>query len=429
MTAPMSALPMTPATGRAGSSTGGPATGSAENAAGFASALDDVLHGAGTPSRRPGNGAGGASGGASGEGTDGETPATPVAVPVDVPPGLWALLAAGASLGTTPGTQPEAAAAAALIGAVTGATATGGQPLGVQQPGVSAPVLPLPTVTDPAAAGAEPAAPAPGTPAALLSALGLAGTQPATAPAGTTGADAAGLPADLPVVVLPATAGDTADTGTGPDAGPGHGSGSGSGSGSGTTEPDAVGLVGGATASPTAVRTDPLGAAGPTPPAAEPPVAQQLGRQLAVLSNAPDGSSTMTLVITPEELGPVSIQVTVTDGSLDLTLQGGSDAGRHALTDALPELRRELEGAGLTLGRLAVDDTTADLGSTLRSAQQQLLDARAGQQGQGSASGQQGQPGEQGPGTRTARDPEHRGEGSPALATEQSASSGVDVLA
>ncbi|OMQ14566.1 hypothetical protein A7K94_0215725, partial [Modestobacter sp. VKM Ac-2676] len=178
---------------------------------------------------------------------------------------------------------------------------------------------------------------------------------------------------------------------------------------------------------PTAVRTDALGA-GTVAPAAEPPVAQQLGRQLAVLNNAPDGSSTMTLVITPDELGPVSIQVTVTDGSLDLVLQGGSDAGRHALTDALPELRRELEAAGLTLGRLAVDATTADLDSTLRSAQQQLLDARAGQQGQ--TTGQQGQPGQQDSRPRGWDSPaDQRGEAAPAPATDQSAPAGLDVRA
>ncbi|MGY1854873.1 flagellar hook-length control protein FliK [Modestobacter sp. SYSU DS0290] len=429
MTAPMSALPMTPATGRAGSSTGGPATGSAENAAGFASALDDVLHGAGNPSRRPGNGTGGASDGASGEGTGDETPATPVAVPIDVPPGLWALLAAGASLGTTPGTQPEtAAAAAALIGAVTGATATGGQPVAVPLPGADPaagdPDLPLPTAATPVTGPAS--ASVPGTPAALLSALGLvapAGAQATTAATGTTGADPAVLPADVSVVVVPATAGDTPDAGT--ETGPG--------SGGAAPEPDVVGLVGGATAAPVAARTDPLGASGPTAPAAEPPVAQQLGRQLGVLSNAPDGSSTMTLVITPEELGPVSIQVTVADGTLDLTLQGGSDAGRHALTDALPELRRELEAAGLTLGRLAVDATTADLSSTLRSAQQQLLDARAGQQGQLSGqqtSGQQGQPGQPDARPRGWDSPADQHGGAAATpTTDQSTSTGVDVLA
>ncbi|MQA34543.1 flagellar hook-length control protein FliK [Modestobacter roseus] len=425
MTAPMSALPMTPAASRPGGG-GSSTTGSADQAAGFASALDDALHGAGNPSRRPGTDSGDASGGASDEGADGAPAAPPVAVPSELPPGLWALLAAGAPLVTSTGAQPEAtAAAAALIGAVTGTAVAGGQPLAVPsfggQPPAADPTVPPATTVPASGAGT---APAPGTPAALLSALGLTGplaAHPATAPPGTTGAGPAGLPADLSVVVVPVAAGDTPDTGT--ETGPGNGG--------AATEPDAVGLVGAATAAPTAVRTDPLGASA-TPPTAEPPVAQQLGRQLAVLSNAPDGSSTMTLVITPEELGPVSIQVTVTDGSLDLTLQGGSDAGRHALTDALPGLRRELEGAGLTLGRLAVDPATADLSNAQRSTQQ-LLDARTGQQGQfpgQQTAGQQGQPGQHDGRPRSGDSPADQAGGPAVLpATDQSASSGVDVLA
>jgi flagellar hook-length control protein FliK len=139
-----------------------------------------------------------------------------------------------------------------------------------------------------------------------------------------------------------------------------------------------------------------------------------------VLRNAPDGSQTMTVVITPESLGPVTVQVTVTDGTLDLTLHGASEAGRHALLDALPELRRELEGAGLSFNKLEVDNTNRDAG--LRNGQQQLLDARAGQQGSS------GQPGQQESRARAwGSSPDRPGEGSPALATDQSTSSGVDV--
>ena len=63
-------------------------------------------------------------------------------------------------------------------------------------------------------------------------------------------------------------------------------------------------------------------AAPAAPAGADAPVAAQLGRQIAVLRNAPDGSQTMTVVITPDDLGPVTVAVTVTDGKLDLTLHG-----------------------------------------------------------------------------------------------------------
>ena len=78
----------------------------------------------------------------------------------------------------------------------------------------------------------------------------------------------------------------------------------------------------------------------------------------------------------------------MTDGKLDLTLHGAHEAGRHALREALPDLRRELESAGLTFDRLELDADRRDGGASLRGAQQQL-DSRAGQQG-GS-----GQPGRQ----------------------------------
>ncbi|MCW2577471.1 MAG: Flagellar hook-length control protein, partial [Modestobacter sp.] len=156
----------------------------------------------------------------------------------------------------------------------------------------------------------------------------------------------------------------------------------------------------------------------PAPAGSNAPVATQLAPQIAVLRNAPDGSQTMTVVITPESLGPVTVHVTITHGTLDLTLHGAHEAGRHALVDALPELRRELEDAGLSFSKLEVDTSGGDSGASLRNAQQQLLDARAGQQG---ASGQQV------PRPRTWGAAPDQLEGSPALTSAQPTSSGVDV--
>jgi flagellar hook-length control protein FliK len=156
-------------------------------------------------------------------------------------------------------------------------------------------------------------------------------------------------------------------------------------------------------------------------PAGEPPVAAQLGRQLAVLTSAPDGSQTMTLVITPDDLGPVTIQATVTNGTLDLTLHGAHEHGRHALVDALPDLRRDLEGAGVSLNRLEVG-ADADGGSSpwARAAQQQLADPQHGQ-------GRSGQPAAAPRSWALTGD--HPGTGSSARTSDLSTSSGVDVLA
>jgi flagellar hook-length control protein FliK len=162
-----------------------------------------------------------------------------------------------------------------------------------------------------------------------------------------------------------------------------------------------------------------------TPAAAvrEAPVAAQLTPQLAVLRSAPDGSHTMTLVIAPESLGPVSVRVTVSGGALDLTLHGASAHGRHALTEALPELRRDLEAAGLTFSRLEVDARGGGDGPGSRTAQQQLLADLTGNGGQQRSGGSEARPRAWAPpGT-------HLGEGGPVLTSTPSASSGVDVRA
>jgi flagellar hook-length control protein FliK len=117
--------------------------------------------------------------------------------------------------------------------------------------------------------------------------------------------------------------------------------------------------------------------------AASQPVSSQVARQVAVLRGAADGSHTMTLVLTPETLGPVEVSVTVTRGTLDLTLRGANEHGRAALLDALPELRRDLESAGLSCSKLEVDRGTGDSRfsgqSTQHSDRQQAFGDRGGQ--------------------------------------------------
>jgi flagellar hook-length control protein FliK len=344
-------------------------------------------------------------------------------VVLDTTAAVLGTTAAGADPGLVPGT-PAAPAASAAAPATTATTATS-------------------TATAaPAAATATPTA----TPMTTPAAPPLAGTAPAIAdlprdagltvvldptPAPAAGPVVPAADADATVstdaarttdlVAAPAPAfGDSPDTGS-----------------DGTTGDPETGMAAPAEPTPAAdtdslvtvsgpasvTPADPVAEAAPAAPAGDDaPVATQLGRQFAVLRNAPDGSQTMTVVITPETLGPVTVQVTVTDGSLDLTLHGASEAGRHALLDALPELRRELESAGLTFTRLEVDTSNRDAGAGLRNPEQQLLDARAGQHGSS------GQPGQQESRARTwSSAPDRLGAGSAALTTSQSTSSGVDV--
>jgi flagellar hook-length control protein FliK len=85
------------------------------------------------------------------------------------------------------------------------------------------------------------------------------------------------------------------------------------------------------------------------------PVATQVVRQVAVLRGAPDGAYTMTVQMSPDELGPVQVKVTFEGGSVDMTLRSAHEHGRSALIQALPDLRRDLEGAGLSCNTVEVD--------------------------------------------------------------------------
>jgi flagellar hook-length control protein FliK len=155
----------------------------------------------------------------------------------------------------------------------------------------------------------------------------------------------------------------------------------------------------------------PVPTAEPAAPAA-PPVAGQVAQHVAVLRSAPDGTHTMTLVLTPETLGPVEVQVTLSQGSVDLALKSATEAGRAALLDALPDLRRDLASAGLTCTNASVD---RDAGASWASAQQHAAGDRAGQQGQPDGRGR--------PWLRGAEtDP-----GRPAPGTTAIPSSGLDV--
>lgn len=417
MTAPTS-MPVMPAVARssgpAGSSASSPSSagdGSPAFADALDTALDDALSGGGDAA-------------GSSPATDTEQPAAEDATaPVVLVPGLWALMTAVTPLTAAATGTAATASAAGLIGAVTGlalpttpgTAATGTGTADPAVPGATVPGTPTPDGTAPVVVtAAEPATAAgPSAADALADAAGLTVVRDRTPAAGPLAAG----PALVAGGVLPAAAGAAGSSDAGADGATGGAAAAVPASAADLPQDaDAVFTLGGATANAT------VSAAAEVTPAPLPddaPVATQLGRQIAVLRNAPDGSQTMTLVITPEDLGPVTVSVTATAGTLDLTLHGSSELGRHALLDALPDLRRDLEGAGLSLNKLDVG-TSTDPGS--RSAQQQLLDARAGQQG---TSGQQS--------PRTwASVPDAltsdalAADGTP-LTTDQSTSSGVDV--
>jgi flagellar hook-length control protein FliK len=238
---------------------------------------------------------------------------------------------------------------------------------------------------------------------------------PASATTSATGDSAtAHAPAGAVPTVTPGGAGGAQSSGAG---NPGNGSGT----------PSAPVLdvvaevtpVGSGTAPAPAAAVTPAAGTGATGDAAALPVGSQVARQVAVLGRGPDGTQTMTLVLNPENLGPVEVSVTLSKGSVDLTLRGAHELGRAALLDGLPELRRDLESAGLNPARLEVDRDTGGSWLARHSAQQQ---ADLGQQS-GSRGGQQGEER-----SRPWGAPADTAGSGPTPARNRSTSSGVDLL-
>ena len=172
----------------------------------------------------------------------------------------------------------------------------------------------------------------------------------------------------------------------------------------------------GPTAATAATATAVADVDGATGAAANLPVGSQVARQVAVLSGGPDGDHSMTLVLTPDTLGEVQVQVTLTKGSIELALRGAHEYGRAALMDALPELRRELEAAGLNPSRVEVARDTGGSWLDRQPTPQQGFGERGGQHDRGENR------------SRPWGRPADIGGSGPSMNPNRSTSSGVDVL-
>ncbi|MGY1825653.1 flagellar hook-length control protein FliK [Blastococcus sp. SYSU DS0541] len=455
MTAPVTTAAPAARAASAASSTGG----AGESAAPFASALDgalaDGVRDAGAEGREQ------PSGETPGEETvpAEESVAAPVVdtAAVTVAAAVWALVRGEAATQTAAGAAGPAGPAVAA-GSPDTAAATAPGAAGA----TAAQALPVPVATDPDGAAPVPGAvlpvvagaPVPGSPPtgrpgpdlpATASARAVevtavvgdgAARGRATGHAGAPGlAVVAGSPApSRPAAEHPTPAPSThaATTATAATATPGlpvagaPGQQPGAGDPAAGAEPtaaavpapDAEGLpaVTGATGPAPVAATAPVSAP-VTGDGAALPVSGQVSRQVAVLSGAGTGSHTMTLVLTPETLGPVQLQVTVAEGVLDLTLRGAHELGRAALLDALPELRRDLEAAGLSPSRVEVDADAGGSWLSRHAAEQQARQDTESRGGRQHPAGEWSRPGGR---------PADTGEGRAAL-QNRSTSSGVDV--
>ena len=100
----------------------------------------------------------------------------------------------------------------------------------------------------------------------------------------------------------------------------------------------------------------PVGAPQPVAPAAavaapaaaaSVPFATQLARPIFSLAAAGAGEHVMTVSVTPDNLGPVTVRAHVGAEGVRVELFAPNDLGRDAIRAIIPELRRDLAGAGL----------------------------------------------------------------------------------
>ncbi len=98
-------------------------------------------------------------------------------------------------------------------------------------------------------------------------------------------------------------------------------------------------------------------ATAPTLPA--PPPAAQVALALAPVLTGPDGSYSMSLELYPEELGTVSVEVSVRGGTISMSVQATGAEALQALRTALPELTAQLESTGLTATDVSVGERDA----------------------------------------------------------------------
>lgn len=82
------------------------------------------------------------------------------------------------------------------------------------------------------------------------------------------------------------------------------------------------------------------------------PLPQQLGAPAFALAQAaadtPGGTSTITVTVAPDDLGPITIRASISADGTRLEFFSTTDGGRDALRQALPDLRREASSSGLS---------------------------------------------------------------------------------
>lgn len=94
----------------------------------------------------------------------------------------------------------------------------------------------------------------------------------------------------------------------------------------------------------------PTQAATPAPPLpadTSVPFSAQVARPIFALANAGQGTHVLTVNVTPDNLGSVTVRAHITGEGVRVELFAPNDAGRDALRMILADLRRDLSGSGV----------------------------------------------------------------------------------
>ncbi|HSP76228.1 MAG TPA: flagellar hook-length control protein FliK [Cryobacterium sp.] len=119
------------------------------------------------------------------------------------------------------------------------------------------------------------------------------------------------------------------------------------------------------------------GAAAPAaPPAA---LAGQMSRPLFTLVGAANGDHVMTISVSPDNLGPVTVQAHVRGEHIRVELFAPTDLARDALRAILPDLRRDLSVGGLNAQlSLSADARASDPSASRHAGSDARRDQQAG---------------------------------------------------
>ena len=172
----------------------------------------------------------------------------------------------------------------------------------------------------------------------------------------------------------------------------------------GAVPADALAAAGNAAAATPVSHPTSSAAAAPQPAAPAPPqpgatLQPQLAKPLFTLAGAPQGQHIMTLQVTPEDLGPMTVRAHIDAAGVRIELFAPGDAGREAIRGILPELRKELADAGFGASLDVSEHSGPGNPARDSSSQEATGQDRAGRDG-GSGSGSRNGPGEQRPGHR-----------------------------